>query len=595
LLSGELCRDGGELLLLAELTDREQAVVWSGSFRQEVNDENQVERDLATLVANGVALELGEIVTPAHSTAVNARALELLRSGQHHRKQGKVEAAREAFEGALEYEPEYAEVLFELALITADSVDSVVGGIEEAWPIGEKALVLARSEIDRGVIDYKPHQVIAKILMTMANWDKGLTWRTAAEMNEAEIAARKAAASSVTEEGEQHLREAIRLNPSDIELRWQMVRILEMQGAEKRAEALEVLEHGRLTEPLDPRFIGYLANQLNNRGQYQKAMDEIERFRRDFGKMTPRLLWQQLEIQTKAGQIDDKLATCIETLRDEPELFARGSLRLGHMYWLVGHVRWLGMPAESEALYQAFSAIPTYDGDPTRKWLGTPNPGSLDENKEEKSEKLAEIERLSNEEILDRSVFEAAEYINAIWISGDLERTIELIESMRHRSLLPLWAQQAHEWLVGLATLYIEVGRPSAAIPVLEEAVELLEADVASGLRHPATLTTLAASYAMLGQDQAALDMLSMAVDYGAWGLEDDYDRIAQQENPEFWEWHSLRDDSRFHDLLDRMRDERARQQDSVKTLLAQNDINALLAPVIEQHTAMLEQRRQEQ
>lgn len=466
LLSGELCRDGAGLILRAELSDRDQALVWSDTFHQEADRNNRVERDLATLVANGVALELGEVVTPPHSVPVNARALELLRSGQHHRSQGNVEAAREAFEEALEYEPEYAEALFEMALITADSVDSVVGGIEEAWPTGQKALALARSEIDRGVIDYKPHWVIAKILMTMAQWDKGLTWRTAAKMDEAEIAARKAAALSMIEEAEQHLRVAVRLNPSDIGLRRLLVRVLELQGPEKRGEALANLEHGRLTEPLDPFFIGYLANQLNNRGQYQQAMDEIERFRRDFGMMTPYLLWQQLEIQTKAHRVDDKLATCIEILRNEPELFEKGSLRMGHFYWLATQVAWLGLPDEGELLNQAFRTIPTVGDDPMRRWL----PESTSDHNEEATEKLLEIESLSNEEILDRGWFEAGQYINAIWNSGDLERTVELVESMRHFSYSPLWAQQAHGWLLGLASLYMEVGRPSAAIPVLEEA-----------------------------------------------------------------------------------------------------------------------------
>jgi tetratricopeptide (TPR) repeat protein len=159
---------------------------------------------------------------------------------------------------------------------------------------------------------------------------------------------------------------------------------------------------------------------------------------------------------------------------------------------------------------------------------------------------------------------------------------------MRHFSYSPLWTQQAHGWLLALASLYMEVGRPSAAIPVLEEAVELLEADVASGLRHPATLSMLAESYAMLGQDQAALDTLSMAIDYGKYGLEDDFDRITRQDPPPFWEWNKLRDDSRFLYLIDRMRGERARQQHNIKALLTRNDINELLAPLIEQHTALI-------
>ena len=79
LLHGELCRDGIDLVLQAELTDRDQTIVWSGSFRQVVVRGDQVEQELASLVANGIALELGEVVAAHNRDPVNVRVLELLR------------------------------------------------------------------------------------------------------------------------------------------------------------------------------------------------------------------------------------------------------------------------------------------------------------------------------------------------------------------------------------------------------------------------------------------------------------------------------------------------------------------------------------
>jgi hypothetical protein len=74
--------------------------------------------------------------------------------------------------------------MYELALVTGAAEKGTVAGIRKAQPIAENALALARADIERGVTDYKPHWVAARILSALSYWDQDLTWRTANALTE---------------------------------------------------------------------------------------------------------------------------------------------------------------------------------------------------------------------------------------------------------------------------------------------------------------------------------------------------------------------------------------------------------------------------
>ena len=584
LLNGELCRDGGDLVLKAELTDNEQLIVWSGSFRQVVNRFDQVDQQLATLVANGVAMELGEMVATGYGAPMNALALEKLRIGQYHRMQDNDADARTAFEEALEYEPDFAEAVFELALVTQVADDSVVGGIRKALPIAEKALALARAEIERGVNDYKPHWVIAQILLELSQWEEGLTWRTAAELSEAEIIANKATSREMLVEAEQHLRAAIRLNPSESELRKWLVYNLDLQGGKRRGEALEILEQGRVTEPFDEEFAKTLAQRLALRGQYQRAMEEIERFKL-LGEVPKYLRFWQLEIQNDYARYDDKMELLVDLLQHETDKIS-GSV-LAHLYWTTAEIVALDLQQEAETLYQSVSAIPDQygDGDWRRQFFLHDSYRQITGKGEEVArENLAEVEEMSNEEILDRWYLSAQVFAGSFWDTGEFERAIELYEALQHFSIGPGWAQRSPQLMMILINMYMETGRSADAEPVLDRVISLLEEEVAAGTRHPYTLGELAAAYAWQGQDVAALDMLKMAVDYGYWDLIGM--KSWNQGRRRADEWHALRNDKRFERQLQRMQALADQQADNVRHLLATHDMDALLVPVIETEEA---------
>jgi tetratricopeptide (TPR) repeat protein len=587
LLNGELCRDGGDLVLKAELTDNEQLIVWNGSFRQVVNRFDQVDQQLATLVANGVAMELGEMVSTGYGAPVNVMALEKLRIGQYHRMQGDDENARTAFEEALEYEPGFAEAVFELALVTQVTDDSMVGGIRKALPIAEKALALARSEIERGVNDYKPHWVIARILMKLSRWEEGLTWRTTAELSDSEVIANMATSREMLAEAEQNLRAAIRLNPSDIALRQWLVNVLDRQGSERRGESLEILEQARIIEPFDKELIGQLATRLALRGQYLRAMEEIERFKL-LGEVPKYLRFWQLEIQNNYFRYDDKMELLVDLLQHEPDKVS--GMVLAHLYWTTSEIVTLGLQQEAKTLYQSVSAIPDQygDGDWRRQFfLEDSYRESTGKFEEVARENLAEVEGMSNEEILDNGYLGVAVVADSFWDIGELERAIELFEALQHFSINPSWAERRPMMMMRLVNMYMETGRIADAEPVLDEVTGLMEEEVAAGTRHPNMLGQLATAYAWQGQHEAALDMLKMAVDYGCWDLISTEVWIQGRRYADAW--HALRNDKRFERQLQRMQAMADQQADNVRSLLAAHDMDALLAPVKEaEETARL-------
>jgi TolB-like protein len=610
LLYGELCNDGVDLVLRAELTDRDAAIVWNGSFRQVVVRGDQVEQQLASLVANGIALELGEVATVDPHGPVNAHALELLRIAQHlhnqyHDDDGPPELAekvRDLLEKALDYQPDFAQAIWEMASIQRDLGDAEwdEGYIERAaaaWPFAEEALALAREEIRHGTADYKAYALAGNILRIMSRWEEQLIWRQSAELNNAEFAARETAADQMLLEAEGYLRDAIRHNPSDASLRTDLVSILERQGAARRGEVLDILEQARRTEPFDENIAVKLARNLALRGQYERAIEELERFGA-LGEISNDLRWWQLEIQADYDADDDRLALLLDMLQNEPDKFTRVRGGLPHLFWVSSDMCWLGLDQEAETLHDKLVAIPERaDATDWEKWarqfflldrycveLGQ-------DDGEQAREMLAEAEGLTNTEILDRWILKASEIASTFWTVGERERSIELFEALRNSRQDIRWPQRAPQLRVELAWRYLAEGREAEAAPVLEELADLLEAELAAGVRHPMTLDMLAHAYAWQGHPEEALEMKAMAVDYGFDGDGKHWPDWVDTYYDGTWSlgWEALKDDPRYQELLRRQEAAVERKAANIRALLASHDIDRLLAPVIEVHAASYE------
>jgi tetratricopeptide (TPR) repeat protein len=174
---------------------------------------------------------------------------------------------------------------------------------------------------------------------------------------------------------------------------------------------------------------------------------------------------------------------------------------------------------------------------------------------------------------------------------GELERAIELMQSIQHA---PSWQDQSRLFLAALLQL---VGRDAEASPLLEELVADLETTVAAGDRHPHTLVYLAEAYARQRRDEEAIDMLQKAVDYHWRGMTN-AGRLARcgTDEPlfyvdsymplEFDQFNNspttrLKGNPRVIALCQQVEADLEQQANRIRTMLAQHDFDELLAPLI--------------
>lgn len=578
LLTGVLCRDGETLTLSVELVHEDGFVAWSESYEQPMDATGQVTLTLAALVADGVGQALGVVMPIELGAPVNRLAYEQLLIGREHRWQGDDDKARAAIDKALDYEPEYAEAWFELALLESDreSHMTVGTGVKNAWPIGERALMLARRQLAQGTPDFRTHLAAGQILQTMARWNEALAWRQADELGEAEVALRKEAAMAGYAEAEQQLHAAIALNPSETETYSWLAINLERQGVERRAEALEILEGGLARDPFNLNFNTKVANRWAGRGRYRQAIELLERFKA-LPQIPPGAWWAQLEIMNNQSRFDEKCETLIEMLREDPGAFDHGGNR-GQLVWLLTQLGWLGLYEEAEAWYPRIMQLPMPGGTEIfREWFVSSYLYAIGRSEEIIEKKLARINAMTDEQILDAWFWEAQGMADWLALGGDYERAIRLKEALQHKRMHPFWAEREAFARLSLAELYQRTGRDQDAVPLLELVVDDLEAQYDSGTRHPMTLTSLAEAYALLGRDEAALEMLGKAIDDRA--VEPIISEIYTVYSP----WQRLRDDPRFIVLWGRAQAELDRQAKGVRAMLAQYDIDNLLAPVMVQ------------
>jgi len=579
LLTGELCRDGGKLMLRIELLDEAGYLVWSDSFEEAVDTSDTIALGLAERVADGVGMALGYSVTSRAGTPVNRLAYEQLLIGRAYANREEFGKARSAFEKARRYEPENAEAIFALATLVEQEALSNgklgLGSVRDARPAGEQALVLARGQLADGSADFRTHFVIGWILYELGKWDRQLTGREARALGEAELSSRLEAAADRFAEAETHLRLALSLNPSDIDTYELLAYSLERQGVDRRSEALEIFEEGLRLDPFNTQMNRNVAKRWAARGRYRPAMELLERF--EALPRIPQDAWfVQMEIQKLQTYWDEKCELLIEMLRDDPSAIEHAG-NYGHLTWFPSELAWLGLNEEAEAWYQRVEKIPA-DG-----WAAVLREWSLNEYAyaagladDDLDENLALIEGKTDEEILD-------EGLNAtLWLAevGEYERAIRLAELEQHsRFDSPFWAEREAGPRLWLAELYRKAGREDDADRLYESIVGGLEAKYDAGIRHPSTLDHLAEAYAGLGRDDEALDMLRKAVDYHLrwmvlderWPFED------QAESP----LNLLRDDPRYVAQVDRMEADLDQQARRIRNMLAQYDIDELLAPVM--------------
>jgi tetratricopeptide (TPR) repeat protein len=346
------------------------------------------------------------------------------------------------------------------------------------------------------------------------------------------------------------------------------------------------------SDPFDAALAQQVAFRLVEFGRLREAMELLDRFQA-FPQGKDPLWWTQFEILQNHGRYDEKLAYHIDLLKKDPVVHD-DLYRLGHLWWTVSDVAKLGMFDEAEALYQIVASVPTPASPPRDpefvRWgrqrfledFYLEATGRVEEAAARTIERVAE---LSNDEILN------AWYVEAAWIAkmfraiGETDRAIELLEAMRHYQFrTSRWAERQLTHSMRLARMYMQVGRGDDARPVLEEIATSLQSETDGGARHPETLLRLASAYGWLGDDEAALRALDLAIDYGAFDMTlccADLNPHAEPGQGEVAWWAGLEGDPRFIQSRARMRAQVEEQRSNIRALLAQNDMEQLLAPLV--------------
>lgn len=577
-LTGEVCRDGDALTISAELRDKDDFIVIRKRYEQVVNPFDQIELRVASLVADAVAAKLGDVSPLAPDVPVNRQAYEQLLICKQHLDHGNQAEARGACRRAVDLQPDYPEALFMLAFLEM-GLNPDVGRIEElttATQKAEEALAIAMGQLEQGRPDFNLHFVIARIQRALAIWQESMLWREAVDMAEDEITRRKDLARSRYEDAERHFRTSITLNPSFTEAYRLLALTIERIGVDRRKEALEIMQQGLERDPFNKLYSHHLANRLVGRGRYREAMELLDRFEALPGGKSD-LYWTQLEILNNLGRFDDKFAMLIEILQEKPEAFLKWGV-ISHLYWLANEIIELGMHDEAEKLFLLLESIPAPEHPFFRQVFLVEKYLIATGRREEAAALYVEkYGGMSNQEILhDQENVDGI--ANAFWNAGYRERAIELAEGLRHGRIGTFWAERDMVIANWLAEMYIEVGRPEDAVPLLEQVVEYLEREVSSGIRHPQTLGELTTAYARLGEHDAALDLLEMTVDYGGWWVyapDDPYQVGSTQ-----W-WHGLEDNPGFIAQTDRIRAIKDQQVSNIRALLGRNDMEELLQPLI--------------
>jgi TolB-like protein len=589
LLTGELCRENGTLVLHVELVDELGYVVWSERYEQAPDRSDRITATLAAQVTEGVSGTLGHGVNSLPEASVNRLAYEQLLIGREYAGQGNLDKARAAYERALQHDPDYPEAFFELASLVVQEAtqggDLGYSSIRESRPIVDRAVELARRRVAEGREDFSTLFTAGEVLYTTGKWEQWLAWERQGELEDAELSERLAAADALFVEAENHLRKALALNPSHVPGYVALGYTLERQGVHRRNEALATFEHGLDVDPFNPRINREFAKRLAARGGYRPAMEHLERFEA-LPTVPPEIRFVQLEIKKLQTYWAEKCELLIEMLGNEPAAFEHPG-NYGHLVWFPSELARLGLFETADAWYRRVETIPAEGWAAVlREWfLGeylsiegvrTPVAGEVPGQEEgDGPDELAVLAGMTDDEILDRNLYDAPWTLAE---AGEADRAIRLAESFQNlrpaRGDSTFWAERLAWGQLRLAGLYQWGGRTAAAATLLAQITRGLEAEYAAGIRHPDTLAHLAAVYALQGRDDDALDMLRRAVDYHLRWTE-------IPELPGYAPWKRFEEDPRFLAQWDRMQADLRQQGERISTMLAAYDLDALLGPAM--------------
>ncbi len=218
-LTGLLCREGDAPTLSAELLDQTGFIAWNQQYKLSLTSSEQTSRFTANEVANGVAAFMGDVLATVADTPVNRLAHEQLLIGKKQRAQGDKDSAlleadadsldgeqleirreainaryaqaRAAFGRALKHQPDYAEALYEMALLDLDTGPDTAAqeSLEKARATAEEALALVTRQLQHHSGSAHLHFVAGSIVVSLARWDRQITLLESGQLDKTQLAA----------------------------------------------------------------------------------------------------------------------------------------------------------------------------------------------------------------------------------------------------------------------------------------------------------------------------------------------------------------------------------------------------------------------
>jgi len=557
LLTGVVCREDGQLTLAAELLDEQGFILWSDRFVRKVNQWEQVTERLATLVAAGVAAQLGDAAPAAGEAPVNPLAHEQLLIGEQFWLNNDWRQARVALERALDHQPDYTKAMLYIAILDAGGFLSSgrEEGLVKGEPLLEQARELARTQLAADDLSADNQLMMGLITLQLTSVEEELAfrWNHARELDAEAVETLLREITNGYAEAERHLRTTIALNPSLTEAYIWLADAIERQGVERRAEALEILEAGQIRDPFNLVYNGRIAKRWAGRGRYRQAIELMERFK-SLPEIPPAAWWWQLEIMQLQNYWDDKCETLIAMLRDDPGAFDLHDNRW-QIWWYVGTLAELGLYDEAEAWKVRIERMPLED------WA---REGGL-------YGYLAATGQLEPD-AMDSDLPKAID-------SGEIDREIEQLESSRHQRAM--WHERSARDDLELAGFYQLVGRTDDAEILLDAIATQLETEYVGGVRHWETLYQLSETYARQGRDEEALAMLRKSYDYHGLVRCEALETGLYLELPAASPWNRFKDDPRYISLCQRIDADIEQQADRIREMLAQYDVDELLGPLM--------------
>lgn len=573
ILSGEVCRDGETLTITAELRDKDDFIVKHEHYEQKVNRFDQIELRVASQVADGVAAELGDIVQLAPDAPVNQFAYEQCLIAEELYRNQDFDQALITIEKALDHQPDYAMAMSIRAdiLLRRPSDETYSTRLESSIKIGQEALDIINQQLETGKNSGRLQFEAGVINHEMGHMNNAWMERQGEILDEQEVVELKELSVAWFRQAERHLRSSIALKYPDAFAYTYLADTLEhLGGQQQRKEAVEVLERGLESDPLHPLLNVALARSWSDRGRYRQGIELLERLKAL--PVVPESIWTFLDL------INFRHAYFIEYCELKLEMLLRApeEVPIAYLFQFLTVLAQLGLQEEADEWHKRLKNM-----NGVQDWMNWWYLSHTDQRGQIIDKQLeAQVADKSDEEILESGKNWTREAAWLLAASGEHERAIGLLESLWlgtgfAGNLASISPEKVAEVPMALVELYQQTDRSDDAIPLLEETVKYLEAEYNIGIRHPQTLYLLAEAYAYQGLDDDALDMLKKAVDYHArWPVMDAEDRF-------YSPWDRLRDDPRFIRQWGRMEADLQQQAKSIRAMLAQYDIDELLAPLM--------------